>query len=303
MALQSTIHNHMSAQLCPNCGAPIQELSRLCPDCGAQNADHPALDVVPTGVDQPTPPTSSRCLLLGILSVVGCLGALILVACAGMLFFTLHSSLVSAPHRPTPLAVITVVPPTDIPVPDPKTTDGVLVYDDFSRPRHSTLTEEDGDFSRSAFENGSYIIEVKKVDTLAWALTNRSYNDVAVEVETNVAAGSAAVAAGVIFHYQDSQNFCLFSVSSDGYYALDVLKDDTWQSLIDWTQSDTINARHNTLRVEMKGSRITLKINGHLLEATQTNARVGGDAGLAVSSFDGSKVSIHFDNLLIMRNP
>ncbi|MEI7770344.1 MAG: zinc ribbon domain-containing protein, partial [Chloroflexales bacterium] len=180
---------------------------------------------------------------------------------------------------------------------------GVLIYDDFSSPRRSTLTGEEDETSRSAFEDGAYVIEVKESDTLAWALTNGDYRDMAVETDSVVASGSAAVAAGLIFHYQDSRNFYLFSVSSDGYYALEVLKDDTWQTLIDWTQSDAIKPAHNTLRVETKGSRITLKANGELLEVTQDDTLAGGDAGLAVSSFETGKVTIRFDNLLITRNP
>ena len=251
----------------------------------------------------PVSPKSDRRLLWGILSILGCLGVLILIACIGLLLFILRSNLVPTPELPTPLALITVVPATNIPVPTPATASDVLISDDFSHPQQSVLTKEEDTFSRSTFEDGAYVIEVKDADTLAWAITNDTYADVTVEAESSVAAGSAAVASGLIFHYQDSQNFYLFSVSSDGYYALEVLKNDTWQTLIDWTQSDIINTTHNTLRVEMKGNRITLKTNGHLLETTQNDALTGGDVGLAVSSFDIGKVTVRFDNLLVMRNP
>jgi hypothetical protein len=241
----------------------------------------------------------------GALVGIGCLGGiLVLIGCTGLIMITLRSSLVAAPDLPTPLSVITVEPPTTTPIPASETASGVLLYDDFSNPRRSTLTEDEDETSRSAFVQGSYVIEVKESNTLAWALTNGSYQqDMAIEADSAAVSGPTVAAAGLIFHYQDSRNFYLFSVSSDGYYALEVLKNDSWQTLIDWTQSDVITATHNTLRVETKGSRITLKANGKLLEATQDDTLSGGDAGLAVSSFEASKVAIRFDNLLITRNP
>jgi hypothetical protein len=281
----------MPAQICPSCGAPITEVKRFCTGCGSQL------------VSSPEPPKADSRLLWVILGVVGCLGVLMLMACAGLLLFTLRGGIASAPDLPTPLPVITVVPPTATSVPAAETASGVLIYDDFSSPRRSVLTGDEDTTSRSAFEDGAYVIEVKEADKLAWALTRGTYGDIAVEADSVVASGSAVVAAGLIFHYHDSQNFYLFSVSSDGYYALEVLKDDKWQTLIDWTQSDAINPAHNMLRVEIKGGRITLKANGELLEATQDDALSGGDAGLAVSSFEASKVMIRFDNLLITRNP
>lgn len=233
----------------------------------------------------------------------GCGGTLTLAACAGLLLITLRGGLPSAPDIPTPLPVITVAPPTALPTSAPATASDVIINDDFSDPRRSALTGEEDATSRSAFADGAYVIEVKDANTLAWALTNGDYGDMAVEADAVVISGSAAVAGGLIFHYQDSRNFYLFSVSSDGYYALEVLKNDTWQTLIDWTQSDTIKPAHNTLRVETKGSRITLKANGELLEATQDTSLTAGDAGLAVSSFETSKVTLRFDNLRITRNP
>jgi hypothetical protein len=241
-------------------------------------------------------------LLWLILGSVGFLGVLMLMACAGLLLFILRSGLAGAPDLPTPLPVVTAAPPTTTPIPAPETASGVLIYDDFSNPQHSALTAEEDEISRSTFADGAYVVEVKASDRLAWALTSGDYGDIAVEVDSAAAPG-ATVAAGLIFHYRDSKNFYLFSVSNDGYYALEMLQDDTWQTLIDWTKSDAINAAHNVLRVETKGSRITLKANGELLEATQDDGLSGGGAGLAVSSFNTGKVKVRFDNLLITRNP
>jgi hypothetical protein len=250
---------------------------------------------------QPGPTYGERQLLWGILGGVGCLGGLMLVACAGLLLLSLRGGRAAASERPTMMAVVASASSTPTPTAEPVS--GVLVYDDFSQPERSAFTAAEDATSRSAFDDGAYVIVVKAADTLAWALTDRRYGDLAVEVDSVIAPGPEMVAAGLIFHYQDPQNFYLFSISSDGYYALEMLKGDDWQTLIDWTESDAIDATHNSLRVETRGDRITLKVNGALLEATQDDSLSGGDAGLAVSSFDASPVTIRYDNLLITRSP
>jgi hypothetical protein len=280
----------MSAPSCPSCGASIGEPRRFCPECGAALA--PA-----------TPPRDDSRLLWLILGSIGCLGGLMLVACAGLMLLTLRSGISSARAKPTAEPTATVTAPTSPTAQPPSGASGVIVYEDFADPRASALTAEEDKTSRSAFEDGAYVIEVKNSDTLAWAVTDRSYSDIAIEAQASAAASAKVVAAGLIFHYQDNQNFYLFSVSSDGYYALELMRGAEWETLIDWTESDAISATRNTLRVETKGDRITLKVNGELLETTQDNTLVRGDAGLAVSSFATSQVMIRFDNLLITRSP
>lgn len=283
----------MSERYCPSCGAPLGDPRRFCPECGAALTDRPR---------------GQRGLLWLILGGGGCLGALMLLACAGLLLFTMRGGLAAALDAPTPTALVTATPAAEAtpvatePAPTPAG-DAVLLFDDFSNPRRSTLREEEDEISRSAFDAGAFLIEVKEAETLAWALADGAYGDVIVEADSAVEPGSEIVAAGLVFHYQNSRNFYLFSVSSDGYYALEILADDEWQTLIDWTPSDAIDAARNSLRVEMKGDRIAMLVNGELLEVTEDATLSGGDAGLAVSSFEASQVTIRFDNLLITRNP
>ncbi|EFO81080.1 hypothetical protein OSCT_1064 [Oscillochloris trichoides DG-6] len=274
----------MPSQRCPSCGAPNPATHRYCSQCGA---------ALPPRAGRP-----SWLVLLGIgsLAVVG-----LLLACAGLLILGLRSGLGST------LIMSTPIPPTVMALPTQPTpgnpSHSVFVYDDFSDPALSVLSADEDTTSRTSFVEGTYLFEVKAAETLAWAISERVYHDAVVEVASETPPDSAVVAAGVIFHYQDARNFYLFSVANDGYYALELLKDDTWQTLIDWTQSDMIHPRYNMLRVETKGERITLKVNGSLLEATEDSALSGGNTGVAVSSFEDGPVMIRFDNLLITRSP
>jgi hypothetical protein len=298
----------MSARYCPTCGAPIGDPKRFCPECGAALPDQPDTTVATARLGKPDPEGAparrgERGLLWITLGGIGCLGALMLIACAGLLLFSFRGGLLAAPRSPTSSPAITAAPSATALAPSPVSDSGVLLFDDFSDAPRSTLTEEEDDTSRSSFDAGMFVIEVKKAETLTWALADGLYDDVVIQADSTIAAGSKAVAAGLIFHYQDNRNFYLFSVSSDGYYALEVLQNNEWQTLIDWTPSESISATHNTLRVEIKGGKIAMLVNGDLLEATQDTTLSGGGAGLAVSSFDAGQVTTRFDNLLITRNP
>ncbi|WP_129632298.1 DUF7577 domain-containing protein [Candidatus Oscillochloris fontis] len=274
----------MPTQHCPSCGAPNPATHRYCSQCGAA-----------------LPPRGGRppwLILLGMssLALVG-----LLLACAGLLILGLRSNLASNLILGTAIPPTVMVLPTQPAPSNPSHT--VFVYDDFTDPALSVLSAEEDTTSRTAFVEGSYVFEVKERETLAWAITEDAYDDLVVEVASETPPDSQVVAAGLIFHYQDARNFYLFSVANDGYYALELLKDDTWQTLIDWTQSEMIHPRYNTLRVETKAERITLKVNGSLLEMTEDNALAGGTTGVAVSSFEHGPVMIRFDNLLITRSP
>ncbi|NTW01391.1 MAG: hypothetical protein HGA19_08775 [Oscillochloris sp.] len=295
----------MPDQICPSCGATINAPQHSCPTCGAALLAPPALVSSIAQIETPTAPRGERRLFWTLFASIGCLSLLFLVSSVGLLLFMLFGrSAFGHELPPTLVPVSTMVALADAPpVAEPNTASDVLIYDDFSRPQRSVLTAEEDEISRAVFEDDAYLIEVKKTNTLAWALTEGIYDDAIIEVDASIDSGADVVAAGLIFHYQDGRNFYLFSVANDGYYALEMLKDDEWRTLIDWTPSDVIKSTHNTLCVETKGNRITLKANGEILESTEDDSFSKGDIGLAVSSFDVSQVAIRFDNLLITRSP
>ncbi|MBX0330458.1 zinc-ribbon domain-containing protein, partial [Oscillochloris sp. ZM17-4] len=77
----------MPGAFCPHCGARLAELRRFCPECGAALA-------------APAPAPTNRRLIWAILGGGGCLGALMLLACAGLLLLTLGGGMAGAPAPP-----------------------------------------------------------------------------------------------------------------------------------------------------------------------------------------------------------
>lgn len=180
---------------------------------------------------------------------------------------------------------------------------GAVIYDDnFDDPSSSALRERSDDSAAFAFANGTYEITVTEPQLIVWEPLRGEHGDAAIAVDAAF-RGSKLTAAGVVFHLQDNENFYIFTVSSDGSYALDLYKNNEHTALIDPIESPAIKTggEMNSLRVETVGDRIRLYANGQLLDEVSDASFARGRAALAVSSFEEAGASAAFDNLVIQR--
>lgn len=301
----------MTPLTCPSCGKQLLTRTRFCPECGTRLADAEP-HAPPTGAaEQSAPPAPGdprgeqgapegrQTLFWGLLGGVGCLSVVLVAACAlGAVILLGRAAAPPTAAPPTPATARDEGPRAGA----PSAGATPLLTDDFDRPAASGMeVDEDGSL-RFAYEDGAYVIAVKEPDTLVWSPVDGDYSDARVAVDTAVPPGSDIAAAGLIFHYQDPDNFYLFRVSNDGYYALELLENNEWVVLIDWTPSDTIDARRNRLLVSTRGSRIALSVNDELLETTSDDTFTAGGVALAATSLEDSTAEVRFDNLLIERN-
>jgi hypothetical protein len=104
-----------------------------------------------------------------------------------------------------------------------------------------------------------------------------------------------------MFHYQDEDNFYLFSIAGDGSYSLELYTNNKQQTLIDWTDSSAIKGQGatNRLRVETEGQRIRLFVNGSLLDEISDETLSKGDIAVAVHTFAKGDAVFRFDNLIV----
>jgi hypothetical protein len=108
-------------------------------------------------------------------------------------------------------------------------------------------------------------------------------------------------AAGVLFRYQDEDNFYYYRISPDGSYSLVLYHAGERQVLIDWTEAPEIKSRNqvNHLRVEAVGDRIRMFVNDKLLAEVSDDTFAKGEIALAVSTFEKGGATFKFDNLLV----
>ncbi|MCS7222019.1 MAG: hypothetical protein RML36_05725 [Anaerolineae bacterium] len=206
---------------------------------------------------------------------------------------------------PTPRATRRPTP-TPTPVPEElsdfltalKETTPVLTAD-FRREDDIWSTESDESAARF-LERGAYHIRVEAENQIAWTNADVELSDFYLEVETAHVAGSLDNEFGVLFRYVDSENFYMFSISSDGYYRLQKLVNDEWETIIRWTPSRLIRTGEesvNRLGLLAYGTRIILLVNGEVLDEAEDDTFISGNIGLVVGAFGESGVEIAFDNL------
>lgn len=254
------------------------------------------------------PPQNNRTLWI-VLGGIGCLGFVLVAACVGLVFSLtfITESEQGEFVAPVPDAMTVVSEPI---APQPLTEDPAqqtLLQDALTSSVTSSMLVREDEESRFAFDDGRYLIEVNKLDWMAWALVEGTYDDtVAIQVTTSIANNPDDTAAGIIFHYQDEENFYLYNVSGNGFYRLSLLENNEWIILIDWTPSDVIaiagageTAPTNTLRVELVGERIALFVNNVKVEETIDSTFSRGEVALTANVFEQVGGQVYFSDLLI----
>jgi hypothetical protein len=203
---------------------------------------------------------------------------------------------------PTPAA-------TSVPTPqvtETPTSQLLVLEDDFSNPKSGWDRGADPD-AEWGYQGDDYRILVHATDMTAWTNTREHYDltNLVMVVEARRVAGPLDNQYGVIVRYQDRANFYLFTVSSDGLYAVQMLRDDNWQDLVKWTPSAAIRQDEgtNVLRVEAQGPEMRFLVNSELLCVLQDSTIGSGSIGLAAGSFAEPEVEVRFDNLLVRQTP
>jgi len=235
------------------------------------------------------------------------------------LLTALHTIGVLGPKAtPTPVpTTVLVVQVTATPVPAATTAPVVqataaptaqllLLEDDFSNPKSGWDRGDDSD-AEWGYQDEEYRILVKTEDLTVWANTREKYDlaNLVMVVEARRVAGPVDNEYGVIIRYQDRSNFYLFSVSSDGQYAVQMLRDDNWKELVKWSPSPVIKGDEgtNVLRVVAEGPQMHFVVNGEQLCVVEDSTFTSGSIGLAAGTFTETGVEVRFDSLMVRETP
>ncbi len=185
----------------------------------------------------------------------------------------------------------------DTPPPDDSTELVVAYQDDFSD-SFSGWDDAFDEFTRKVYGNNRYQIEVMSENLMARGLANRSVSDFEVEVEAKLEEAGEDSSYGLLFRFQDTQNFYRFDISTDGYFLLSKYLDGQWTTLVDWTAAPQIQlAEANILRVSAFGPEITAHINGEQVAQVSDESLTEGNFGFFAGTFNDPYAWVSFDNL------
>lgn len=249
--------------------------------------------------------SSTGCIIAGCVGALVVVGIIILVVVlvmrnAGKLLSETGVEINSTPIiRPAATKAATEKP-AKLATSAPVARADILYEDDFSSTDSGWDVWEDED-SAGGYENGKYVLQVFKTDTFYWAYLGQNYDDFVLDVDATKQAGPDDNGFGVIFRYQDAQNFYRFGISSDGFYELGYYENDEWTSLMDWTETEVIKQGNKTnhLTLICEGSNITVAVNGETLASFSDETFTSGDVGVFAGATTEAGVKIAFDNFTV----
>ena len=180
----------------------------------------------------------------------------------------------------------------------------VLFQDDFSDTSSGwdrvNLPEGITDYS-----DGVYRIFVNTENTDYWANPGLSFEDTIVEVEATKVGGPDDNDFGLICRHQNTENFYIFLISSDGFFGILRVMDGEQELLgmDEMEYSEMINTGNvmNIIRADCIGSSLTLYVNRTQLISVEDSKLESGDVGLLAGTFDIMGTEIHFDNFLVRK--
>lgn len=184
----------------------------------------------------------------------------------------------------------------------PDDSGSILFQDTFSSSQSGWDQYSDATYQADYFAD-AYRISVFDADTEAWSIPRLDFSDVIIDVNARKLDGPDDNVYGVICRYEDPDNFYFFLISSDGYSGIGVYVSGE-RSLLSGDSmlpSDFINLGEglNALRIECVGDKLSLNVNGQLINEFHGASQVTGDVGLIAGTYDSFGVEIEFDDFII----
>jgi hypothetical protein len=200
---------------------------------------------------------------------------------------------VSPTIPPTPTAT-----PTPPPVPTASGQLGPGFNDPFAGP--ATGLPDGGE---GTYKGGHYAITPNAPNRAAWSVYGLNYADATIEATVQFASGATGAvpgAAGLVFWQAGPDDYHLFAVSDDGYFAVTRYVAGTWIVLIPWTRSPAVTPNGpNALKVTTAGAQITVSVNGQVLGSTTGAGAGGGKVGLLAATFAQPGVTATFSDFRV----
>lgn len=185
----------------------------------------------------------------------------------------------------------------------------VLFLDDFSDSEACGWAQYNQSGATAAVTEGVLRLSTSQPGPFWWTNPGRNFDNVIITVQARQASGPDNNAYGVVCRYQSPENFYVFLISGDGYYAIGKYQSGTDQityltgdGQYHYIFSDAINqgVATNQMRVSCVGNELSLTVNGIPLPSVTDPTFVTGDIGLGVSAFEVGTAVIEFDNIQVI---
>lgn len=185
--------------------------------------------------------------------------------------------------------------------------EGRLFADDFSDFTSGWNNNPDP-IGLASYNSGGYRINIPAADRAVWGTNEFWARDLRIEVDVRKLGGSDDNLIGVMCRYQDSNNFYVVVISSDGYYGVGKRLnggplEPTAAGHLQFSSEIRPGGEGNHLTIECMGTELSLYVNGKWLMSVEDIDIAAGGVGLFGASFSGQGTDILFDNFEIYETP
>ncbi|HID53552.1 MAG TPA: hypothetical protein EYP41_16160 [Anaerolineae bacterium] len=190
--------------------------------------------------------------------------------------------------------------------PDTCDGEGMLFKDDFNGDQDCGWRQYSQGGAVVEIADGVLSVSTSQPGQIWWTNPGREFDNVVITATARQVSGPDNNAYGVICRYQDENNFYIFLISGDGYYAIGKYQtgSDQITYLTDNGQyvfSDVINqgVATNLIRATCSGNQLSLSVNGIPLTTIEDPTFVRGDVGVGVSTLEPGAAVVHFDDFSV----
>lgn len=156
--------------------------------------------------------------------------------------------------------------------------------------------------------NGQYIIDITgkpntgyKGGVIQWFGLANAQNFMA-SIDGKISSKNRGVAWGINFRGKDN-NFFSFVIGKEGWYRLDMLKNNDWFYPIKTKMNNAIKwDDSNNLSIVAEDEKFYFYVNDILIDSYESDNKFGTEISLVVSADEGASATFFFDNALIKTN-
>lgn len=191
--------------------------------------------------------------------------------------------------------------------PDPCDQGGALLVDEFDGQQECGWVQYERTGAQVAVGEDVLRLTTSQPGQIWWTNAGKNFDDVTITTVARQAGGPNDNAYGLICRYQNQENFYVFLISGDGYYAIGKYQSGSTQITYltgegQYIASDEIRqgAAENEIQASCLGNQLSLAVNGTLLATVTDPTFVTGDVGLAASTFEPGTTVIEFESIRVV---
>jgi len=179
--------------------------------------------------------------------------------------------------------------------------------DSFSR-NTGQWNVETGSRALSFISRGRLTIQVPEEELFRWVRfdSDEAFADFYVEIDATHIDGPTDGMMGLIFRYEDADNFYVFLADAEGYFAVLSYIDGELDRVIDWTKAAALNTgegAENRLAVLASGREIVVLANDEELDRVYDRTFVDGKIALIAGTNEDGDLEVAFDNFGLWNKP